>query len=131
VGSQSGIIPFDVNTQADVTLSSIAFLLGTRPDACVLTVNTIDSDEFIRDSINTIKALSPGRTILLTLSDKEKVIKSSYGRVIMEAKQLTLTELNERLQNLESKFNLPATEVVTEAGRKKLMDTVINYFMKK
>jgi peptide maturation system protein (TIGR04066 family) len=130
VGSQSGISPYDVNTPATYTLSSLAFLLGTRPDAYLLAVNTIDTDDYIQDSLNTLKALGQGKTILFLLSDKEKQLRTVYGRPVMETRQLTLTGLEKHFERLEKRFGIPATEVVSEQGRKKLLDTVINYFRK-
>ena len=32
------------------------FLLGVKPDACILVVNSIDTEEYIRDTIDGIRA---------------------------------------------------------------------------
>ena len=43
-GSQSGTIPYHVQEHSTHCLSSLAFLLGVKPDACILVVNSIDAD---------------------------------------------------------------------------------------
>ena len=44
-GSQSGTIPYDMYNPRTYAMGSLGFLLGTRLDACVLVVNSIDADE--------------------------------------------------------------------------------------
>ena len=52
---------------------------------CILVVNTIDPDEYIRDTINAIQALGKAPTILLAMSDKAKHIRAGYGRTLITA----------------------------------------------
>jgi peptide maturation system protein (TIGR04066 family) len=128
VGAQSNIIPYDINEIETVNLRSIAFLLGTKPDAYILTVNSIDDEAHIRSSINGLESLGQGKTICLTMSDKEKEVKTVYGRTTIIYRQLTADELKEKMMKIEMKFGLPVVDVVTEEGQQKLFDTVIKYF---
>ena len=128
VGAQSGIIPYDFSSRRSYTLPSIAFLFGTKPDAYILTVNSIDPDEYIQDSVNALKALGKGKTILLTMSDKEKDIRSAYGASRVVPRQMSREEIKAKLNCLEDKFGIPATEVISEEGQERLASTVIEYF---
>lgn len=128
VGSQSGTIPYDLMEHNTHSLPTIAFLLGTKPDACILVVNSIDPDEYIQDTINTIKALGKAPTILLAMSDKEKHIRAAYGRTIISPRQMSRHEIQQKLLHLEETFAIPAVEIVSEGGQQRMLETVIRHF---
>ncbi|MCK4590234.1 MAG: DUF1611 domain-containing protein, partial [Candidatus Latescibacteria bacterium] len=130
VGAQSGTVPYDfsLSPQTNYTLPSLAFLFGTKPDAYILTVNSIDPDEYIQHSINALKALGKGETILLTMSDREKDIRSAYGTSRVELRQMSPEELKAKLDHLEDRFGIPATEVISSQGQEKLARAVVEYF---
>jgi len=128
VGSQSGTIPYDVVEHDTHSLPTIAFLLATKPDACILVVNSIDPDEYIRDTINAIQALGKTPTILLAMSDKEKHIRAAYGRTMISPRQMSREEIDAKLQHLEKTFEMPAVEIVSEAGQQRMVETVIGHF---
>ena len=128
VGSQSGTIPYDVNEHKTHSLSSIAFMLGTKPDACILVVNSIDADDYIRDTMDGIRAVCKAPTILLAMSDKEKHIRAAYGRTMINPQQMSREQIDEKLQYLEQTFNLPAVEIVSEEGQQKMLETVLKFF---
>ncbi len=128
VGSQSGTIPYDIIEHNTHSLPTIAFLLGTKPDACILVVNSIDPDEYIRDTINAIQALGKAPTILLAMSDKEKHIRAAYGRTMISPRQMSREEIDEKLRHLEETFERPAVEIVSEAGQQRMVETVIKHF---
>ncbi|MBD3289251.1 S8 family serine peptidase [candidate division KSB1 bacterium] len=128
VGGQSGIIPYDINDDIPAYLPAMAFLFGTQPDAYILTVNSIDPDEYIRDSIHALEALGKGKTILLTMSDKEKNIQASFGTSRVISRQLSESEIADKLNYLEQTFKIPATEVISEQGQQKMVSTIIDYF---
>lgn len=128
VGSQSGTIPYDIAEHSTHSLPSIAFMLGTKPDACILVVNSIDANEYIQDNIDAIRALGKVPTILLAMSDKEKHIRSAYGRTMINPRQMSRDQIEDKLQYLEKTFNLPAVEIVSEQGQQKMLDTVIRFF---
>jgi len=128
VGSQSGTIPYDVREQSTHSLPSLAFLLGTRPDACILVVNSIDPDGYIRDTLDTIRALGGAPTILLAMGDKEKHIRSAYGRSLVTPRQMSRGEIERRLQGLEETFRLPAVEILSERGQQRMVETIIRHF---
>ena len=130
VGSQSGFIPYNLQYYENITLSSISFLFATKPDAYILCVNSIDDYEFIQNTILALNILGKGKTILLVMSNQEKIIKNIYGKIVMQTKKIDNDELKNKLNKLEKKFNIPATEVITEEGQKKMLNTVINFFSK-
>ena len=128
VGSQSGTIPYDIEQHSTHSLPSIAFLLGTKPDVCVLVVNSIDPDEYIQDTMDAIRALGKAPTLLLAMSDKEKHIRAAYGRSWITPRQLSREEIDEKLCCLGDKFSLPAVEITSGEGQQMMMETVIQYF---
>ena len=128
VGSQSGTIPYDLFEHDTHPLPTIAFLLGTKPDACILAVNSIDPDEYIQDTLNAIRALGKAPTIMLAMSDKEKHIRAAYGRTIISPRQLSRQEIQQKLLHLEQTFAIPAVEIVSEAGQQRMAETVTRHF---
>ena len=128
VGSQSGTIPYDLFEHSTHPLPTIAFLLGTKPDACILVVNSIDPDEYIRDTLNAIQALAKAPTIMLAMSDKEKHIRAAYGRTIISPRQMSRQEIEEKLLHLEETFAMPAIEIISKGGQQRMVETVIRHF---
>ena len=127
-GSQSGTIPYDIGLPDTHTLASIAFLFGVKPDGCVLVVNSIDSYAYIRDTIAAIKALAKVPTVLLAMSDKEKNVQTAYGRTWIKPRQLSRTEISDRLRNLEDSFSLPAFEISDGHSQRSMTDQIVKYF---
>jgi uncharacterized NAD-dependent epimerase/dehydratase family protein len=128
VGAQSGTIPYDVEEHAIHSLPSIAFLLGTKPDACILVVNSIDPHEYIQDTMNAMRALVKVPTILLAMGDKEKHIRAAYGRSWVAPRQMAPDGIRARLQKLEERFGLPAVGVVSADGAQTMADVVTRFF---
>jgi hypothetical protein len=128
VGSQSGTIPYDIHEQGTHSMPSIAFLMGTRPDACILVVNSIDPDGYIRDTLDAIRALGKAPTILLAMSDKEKHIRTAYGRSLVTPRQMSPEEIERRLRALEETFRLPAVEILSERGQQRMVETILRHF---
>lgn len=128
VGSQSGTIPYELFEHDTHPLPTIAFLLGTKPDACILVVNSIDPDEYIRDTLNAIRALGKAPTIMLAMSDKEKHIRTAYGRTIISPGQMSRQKIQQKLLHLEETFAIPAVEIVSEEGQQRMVETVIRHF---
>ncbi|MFA3782337.1 S8 family serine peptidase [Melioribacteraceae bacterium 4301-Me] len=128
LAGQSGIIPYEIETYSPTyTLTSIAMLFSTNPDAYILCVNYYDSDPFISDCISALEILGKAKTILLVFSDHTNETKFS-GYKGFSYRKLTESEICRKIEHLESKFSIPATEVISEKGKKKLLNTVINYF---
>ena len=128
VGAQSGSIPYDVQEPGNHTLSTLAFMLGTKPDANILVVNSIDDGEYIRDTMNTLKAITKGPVLCLAMSDKEKHIRAAYGRTLISPRQMSKEEIKEKLACLEDRFEIPAIEIVSEEGQQRMVDLIISYF---
>ena len=128
VGSQSGTIPYDVHEHRTHSLISTAFLLGTKPDACILVVNSIDADEYIQDTIDGLRTLAKAPTLLLAVSDQEKHIRAAYGRTFIKPRPMTPKEIERTLGRLEDRFGLPAVSILSEEGQQRMVDTVVNHF---
>ncbi len=127
-GSQSGTIPYNISLPDTHTLASIAFLFGIKPDGCVLVVNSVDSHSYIRDTIAAIKARAKAPTVLLAMSDKEKSVQTAYGRTWIKPRQLSATEVSDRLRNLEDSFSLPAFGISDGHGQRGMSEAIVEYF---
>ena len=130
VGSQSGTIPYDVHTHATHSMTSIAFLLGTKPDACILVVNSMDEEAYIQDNIEGIQALGKTPTLALAMSNVKKDLLSMHGRSILSRSRMEPEEVTERLNQLESRFGIPALSILSEDDQQRLVDIVIGHFAK-
>lgn len=128
VGCQSGTIPYDVANHNTHTEPSIHFLLGTKPDACILVVNSTDSDAYIQDTLDGIRILGKAPVILLAMSDKEKHARSVYGKTWVAARPMSEDEIQGHLERLEASFGLPAVAIVAAEGQQRMVDIVVNHF---
>lgn len=129
-GSQSGTIPYQVQEHSTHCLSSLAFLLGVKPDACILVVNSIDAEKYIRDTIDGIRAVCKAPTILLAMGDREKHIRTAYGHSMVTTKKMAQAQIDQHLKKLQDTFCVPAIEILSETGQQRLVETVIQYFSK-
>ena len=128
VGSQSGTIPYDVHEHRTHSLISMAFLLGTKPDACILVVNSIDTDDYIQDTIDGLRAFAKAPTLLLAMSDQEKHLRAAYGHAFVNPRPMTAGHIERTLGRLEDRFGLPAVSILSEEGQQRMVDTVVNHF---
>ena len=128
IGSQSGTVPYDLQTHATHSLATTAFLLGTKPDACILVVNSIDVEAYIQDTIDGIRALTRAPTLALAMSDQEKHILAAYGRTLIKPRPMPPGEVAVKLRRLEDRFGLPAVAILSEEGQRRLVDGVIDHF---
>ncbi|MYA24425.1 MAG: S8 family serine peptidase [Gemmatimonadetes bacterium] len=114
-GSQSGTVPYNVSEPENHTLSTIAFLMGVKPDACLLVVNSIDTDDYIQDTIDGIRAVCHAPTLLLAMSDKEKHVREAYGRTSIKPRPMSEEDSHRKLRLLEQKFKLPTLSMASQA----------------
>ena len=128
VGSQSGTIPFDIIEHSTHSVTSVPFLWGTKPDACVLVVNSIDPEEYIQDTIDALRSVAKCKTIAIAMSDKEKHIRSAYGQSMVTPRPLEPREVDRHLDRLRNRFDLPAACIAREHEVSELTDRVLEYF---
>ena len=128
VGSQSGTVPYNVREPETHNLSTVAFLMGVKPDACLLVVNSIDTDDYIQDTIDGIRAMCHAPTLLLAMSDKEKHVREAYGRTSIKPRPMSKEDSRRKLRHLEQKFKLPALSIASQADVHKAVEVVIDYF---
>ena len=127
VGGQSGIIPHNFYEKSQsYTLPSLILLFGTVPDAYILLVNSIDEPEFIQENIRVLESLGKGKVILLVFSDKKKIVNDTVNTVVSQ--RLSKAEICQITSRIESTQGLPATEIISAEGRKKMADVVVDFF---
>ena len=132
-GSQGGIIPpklYNTNTSdfpEDYTLPAIAFLMGSRPDAMILTINTIDDEDYIQRSLTTLEAISSGKVIALTFADK-LVQKDAYSYKQRWGRRLRNDEISRLRERYETMFDLPVFCSDMEDQQEQLAHHIIEAF---
>ena len=127
-GSQAGTVPYNVREHALYMLTPMSFLLGIKPDACILAVNDTDTQDYIQDTIDVIRGLVKAPTIALAMSDQKLYINKSYGRSRLVPKKIDPDSINKRLLWLEDTFDLPAASIVSEDGIQRITKTVLQFF---
>lgn len=128
VGGQAGTIPFEISEPNSHHFPTLAFLLGTKPDACILVINSLDPDQYIRDTIDSLRIIGQAPTILLAMSDKEKAVGKYFGRSWISHREIPQRELKKRLLNIESKFGIPAVSIASPTDQDKMVEIVIDHF---
>lgn len=129
VGSQSGIVPYSYAEKSSVyTLPALITLMGAVPDAYILVVNSMDDFDHIQQSIDVLEGVGKGKTILLAFSDKKKEVRNLWGRSYVVHNPLSDEEIQEVSERLEAHFEIPATEIISDRGRKKMTTIVENFF---
>ena len=102
----------------------------SKPDACVLIVNSIDTDEYIQDTIDGIRAISKAPTLALAMGDKEKHVRTAYGKSLVTTSELSQEEINSHLKRLTASFNLPAIQILSNRDQERLFKIIVDYFSK-
>jgi uncharacterized NAD-dependent epimerase/dehydratase family protein len=128
VGAQSGTISYEPEELDTCSLSSLAFLCGTRPDACVLVVNSIDPEEYIRDTLEALRVVGKAPAILLAMSDQEKQWRQAWGRGWLGQRRMGADQIEEHLRRLEDRFGLPAVSILSPVGQERMADIVVSHF---
>ena len=124
VGSQSGTIPFAIDEPRTHHFGSLAFLLGAKPDVCVLAVNSMDAEQYVRDTIDALRIVGKARTICLLLSDRQRRVESAHGRTWVTSRVLQAEEMQEALKGLEERYDLPAVCPADPGGQQRLAEVV-------
>ena len=127
-GSQAGTIPYNVKEHALYMLTPMSFLLGIKPDACILVVNDTDTQDYIQDTIDVIRGLVKAPTIALAMSDQKLHLNKSYGRSRLIPKKMAPDAIKKRLLWLEDTFHLPAESIVSEDGIQRITQIVLQFF---
>ncbi len=121
-GSQSGTIPFDLHDPQTFALPSLSFMLGIKPDACVLVVNAIDAESYIRDTIEAIGAIGKCPVLALALSDQSRIAGASPA----VGHRISDTDLSRTLQRLEDHFSIAVVSIASESGIRRLTERIVD-----
>ncbi len=118
VGSPAGALFGAGDKTHALALSSLAFLLGTRPDACILVVDSSDGDGHIEDALAMLRTMGKTEVLALAMSTGGKYRDTPVGG----GKTAT------RRQSLEQRFLLPTVPVI--GGEERLVELVEAHFFK-
>ncbi|MGM0125499.1 hypothetical protein IGI37_002898 [Enterococcus sp. AZ194] len=126
VGSQSGTIPQEVFNVGQIPLAQLSFLIGTNPDAIILTINFDDTNEYISRTIHSIENLIDCKVITLGLYPF--LFKDGWGIINDKKIKASLIEIENRIQELESIFSCVVVEVGNKQTESKIIETIEAYF---
>ena len=127
-GSQSGTVPYDVHDPRTLTLPSLAFLLGTKPDACILVVNATDDDDYVRATIATLESLAQTRVLSLAISDQQRSAEIRHGRSWLKTSTPNKANQQMHLERLAQTHQLPAFCIGESGDILRLTKLVVSAF---
>ncbi len=127
-GAQSGTVAYDVHRADTHTLPTVAFLLGVRPDACILVVNASDPEAYVRDTIDALRTVARSPVLLLAMGDQDRVAHRHWGRHSVRQHRMSPADIDCQLHRLERRFGLPAACITDPAGQQRMVRVVIEYF---
>lgn len=127
-GAQSGTIPYDLHDHRTLTLPSLAFLMGVKPDAVVLVVNPIDPIEYIRDTIDAVRAVGKAEVVALAVSDRPKQMQERLGRSYAATAPLSRDEVGLEAGRLESAVGLRTAVIADPEDVAQLASLLIDRF---
>lgn len=114
------------------TLPALAFLMCTKPDACILTIDNADATEYIESVIRVLKDVGRSEVIALVFADAYRDIRhgvysldSLYG---VWARFMSEDEIDSTKSRLEEQFDLPALCIVRENDQERLLGLITDYF---
>ena len=101
--------------------------MGVLPDAAILCINTIDPEDFVRQSIQCIESIGKTKVIALAFSDKRKMLTKVMGQEVVSNIPMNEEEIKVTSEKLEKMYGLPCMDVVGNAGKKRLAEMVEKY----
>ena len=115
VGSQGGVIPYRIGANPEHFLHSLGlhYLMAARADSYILVVNHLDEPQFIQDTMDALRIIGKGRTILLALSTRKKVAQL-FGRRVVSAEYVDRDEQTHHVRRLEDRFDIPVVSILDE-----------------
>jgi uncharacterized NAD-dependent epimerase/dehydratase family protein len=130
VGTQGGTIPYTAPRPGDPGFpdANLLHLRAMQADSYILVVNHHDPFAFIRDTIDVLRIVGRGRTILLALSTRRMTSVESFGRRRIANEDVNPLEQAEHLRRLEDHFGLPALSILDPDGPERLIDAVVRAY---
>lgn len=126
-GTQSGIVPFDLTRAVNVGFPNISFMIGLKPDVCILTVNPFDPINFIKDNIDVIRIFGKCKTICIVISPLQKTQSVKYSRVVTHINRLEADQTTELKEKFSKELNLPCFALADDNDHAKIYSCVIDY----
>ncbi len=127
VGGQSGTIPHSYALKSfEYTLPTLTFLMATLPHAYILTINSQDEIEYIRDTIHVLEGLGKGKIIAIACSKCGKKLKAESS--IVYNYRLSKQEFNDLKTKINHEFGLPMFDIFEAEDAKALFDLVVSFF---
>jgi uncharacterized NAD-dependent epimerase/dehydratase family protein len=129
-GTQGGTIPYEAprTRNAGFADGNLLLLRAARADSYILVVNHLDEFDFIRDTIDVLRIVGRGRTILLALSTRRRVFIESFGRRRIAVEDALPHEQAEHLRRLADHFGLPALSILDPDAPERLIDEVVRAY---
>ena len=103
-GCQSGTVSYDIASLGNINFSAFDFIVSTAPDAVILCVNSFDSIDYIKRTINFIESIGSSKVISLVIFPLERSQNSFSLRG--NRKLTNISELNTFKEKLKEIFNV-------------------------
>ncbi|MGM0124413.1 hypothetical protein IGI37_001790 [Enterococcus sp. AZ194] len=125
IGGQSGVVPYDFGNANQFNLLNQDLLLGTQPDAVLLSINVFDDLSYIRRTISYLEGLVDCKVIGLVIYPFEypNNWQGSYGKLI----RISNADKKEIIEKYQQKFSLPVF-FNEDDEIEKIMTEIVNYF---
>jgi hypothetical protein len=129
-GTQGGTLPYGPPAPGAQGFGDANLLLirAAQADSFILVVNHLDPFDLIRDTIDVLRIVGRGRTILLALSTRRRTFVQSFGRSRIVVQDVDPGEQAEHLRRLEDSFALPAVSILDSEGPQRLVEEVIRAY---
>ena len=98
-------------------LSSLAFLLGARPDLCILACSSSDSTAHIARALALLRSVGNMRVLALAVDDRSTSLRAKSGTCSIE-----LEEQVARWLSVQRRFLLPVVPII--GGEERLVELV-------
>jgi subtilisin len=117
VGSPPGPLYGDGANSHAPALSSLAFLLGTRPDLCILACNRSDSTAHIARALALLRSVGNMRVLALAVDDRSTSLRAKSGTCSIEREEQVA-----RWLSVQRRFLLPVVPII--GGEERLVELV-------
>lgn len=126
VGAQSGTVPYDTGNMEQYPVEQYMFLMGTQPDAVVLTVNPYDEAAYIERTIRYIESAVICKVIALVLFPMD--VQRTWFMQMGLKKPLDVQRQTDIQHTLEERFGIPLYVLGNPEHEAALVEHVINFF---
>lgn len=126
-GTQSGTIPYNYDTVANIPVHSLEYLMAIKPDGVVLCVNPYDDVEYIARTIKVIEGLY--ETNIIAIAVYPLTVEHTWETSRSKKRALSEEEKENIVALFEHELNKLCFCIDSEENIERLYEVVLNYFI--